>query len=420
MNNTTRVKLACYLSNSTMAIVSNLSPLLFITFRSLYDISYTWLGFLVLINFLTQLSVDVVFSFFSHKFNIPLTVRLLPVIACVGFVVYAAAPILFGENIYIGILLGTVIFSASSGLGEVLLSPIIAALPSDNPDREMSKLHSIYAWGCVGSVLFGSLFILFAGEKRWQIMTLIFTLLPLASFLMFAGAKLPEMKTPEKVGGVIEQMKSKRLWLFFFAIFLGGAAECTMAQWASSFAEAGLGIPKIYGDVFGVALFAVMLGLGRTLYAKFGKNITSVLLWGSVFAFVCYFVTALSPIPVISLVSLALTGFFVSMLWPGTLIAAEEKISGGGVFLYAILAAGGDMGAALGPQLVGAVTDLVGKNDMFLKLSEQMSLSIESLGMKLGILVGALFPLFAIALFSAVKNLKTKHGKNIDKDNPLC
>ena len=159
-SNDSRVRAACYATNVSMSVVGNLSPMLFITFRTLYGTSYTLLGLLVLVNFCTQLTVDLIFSFFSHKFNIQKTVRFTPVLSVIGLVLFALAPVMFPNAVYAGLVLGTIVFSASSGLSEVLISPTIAALPSDNPERDMSKLHSIYAWGVVACVLFCTVFLL--------------------------------------------------------------------------------------------------------------------------------------------------------------------------------------------------------------------------------------------------------------------
>lgn len=186
------LKLACYSSNVCMAIVGNLSPLLFVTFRSMYGISYTLLGFLVLINFSAQLGIDLIFSFFSHKFSIQKTVRLIPYIAIAGFLVYASAPVLFAGHEYIGLLIGTIIFSAASGLAEVLISPVIAAIPSENPDREMSKLHSIYAWGVVFVVVFATIFLVVFGQEQWQWLPIIFMIVPIEGCILFACSKIPE------------------------------------------------------------------------------------------------------------------------------------------------------------------------------------------------------------------------------------
>ncbi|MBR6776663.1 MAG: MFS transporter [Clostridia bacterium] len=383
-----RLKYACYTANISMAVVSNLSPVLFLTFRSLYGISYSLLGLLVLINFVTQLTVDLVFSFFSHKFNIPKAVRLAPYLTIGGILIYALWPFVFPSSAYVGLVIGTVLFSAASGFNEVLISPVIAAIPAKDPDREMSKLHSIYAWGVVFVVIVSTVFLLVAGSENWQYLALFFVIVPLASALLFAGAQIPRMETPEKASGVLEQLKSKTLWLCVIAIFLGGAAECTMAQWCSGYLEQALGIPKVWGDIFGVALFAVALGIGRTLYAKIGKNIGKVLFFGAVGAAACYLIAAISPFPVIGLLACAFTGFCVSMLWPGNLVAASDKIPRGGVFLFAMMAAGGDLGASVGPQLVGIVTDTV------MTLPDMT----EQIGMKAGMLVGMLFPLMAIPI----------------------
>ena len=405
-----RLKYACYSANVTMSAVGNLSPVLFLVFRSLYGISYSLLGLLVLINFCTQLVVDLIFSFFSHKFNIPKTVKSIPVIAALGFLVYALFPFFAPSHVYVGLVLGTAIFSAASGLAEVLISPVIAAIPSDDPDREMSKLHSIYAWGVVFVIAVSTVFLLFAGGEHWQWLALFFTLIPLVSAVLFFGSEIPQMETPKKVSGAWNMLKNKGVWLSVLAIFLGGAAECTMAQWSSGYLEKALGIPKVWGDLLGVAAFAVMLGLGRSLYAKMGKNIEKVLFLGAVGASLCYFIVAVSNIAWLGLVACALTGFCVSMLWPGNLIVASEKFPESGVFIYAFMAAGGDLGASVVPQLVGVITDAAIASPRALALAETLGLLPEQLAMKLGMLFAMLFPI--VGIFVYLRILKNKKAAN--------
>jgi len=397
--NYTRLKAACYTMNMTMSVVGNLSPILFLTFRTLYNISYALLGFLVLINFVTQLTVDLIFSFFSHRFNIAKTVKTGPVLGAAGLIIYAVWPLLFPDAVYVGLVVGTIVFSAASGLAEVLLSPVIASIPADDPDREMSKLHSIYAWGVVLVVIFSTLFLLLFGNRNWQWLALIFTLIPISSAILFSGVEIPRMDTPERVSGALRFLRRKELWLCFAAIFLGGASEVVMAQWSSSYLEQALGIPKLWGDVLGVAFFAVALGSGRSLYAKIGKNITRALFMGAVGASACYLITALSSIPVIGLFSCAFTGFCVSMMWPGCLVVASDRIPDGGVFIFAMMAAGGDLGASVGPQLVGIITDAVIANPAAVQLARTLSLAPDQLGMKIGMLTGLLFPLAAVPLY---------------------
>ena len=407
-----RVKSGCYATNITMAVVCNLPPVLFITFHSLYGVSYSLLGLLVLLNFVTQLSVDLVFSFFSHRFNIPLTIRLTPVIAAAGLAMYALAPILFPNAVFFGLILGTILFSAASGFAEVLMSPVIAAIPAKDPDREMSKLHSIYAWGAVAVVLLSTVFLLYFAETSWMILPAAFALIPVAAAILFSKAKIPQMASPEKVsGGALALCKSKELWLCVLAIFFGGAAECTMSQWSSGYLEQAANIPKVWGDVCGVAMFSLMLAIGRSLYAKIGKHIERVLFAGFVGAVVCYVICALTNLPMIGLITCAFTGFCTSMLWPGSLVVAAERIPTGGVFIYAMMAAGGDLGASLSPQLVGVITDLSVANESLVAMAGNLGLTPEQFGLKLGMLIAAFFPL--CGSFLAMKMLVTPKKKPV-------
>ena len=417
MQNDKRVKYACYTVNISMAIVGNLSPLLFITFQSLYSISYTLLGLLVLINFSTQLLVDLIFSFFSHRFNIPAAVKATPILTIVGLLIYALFPFAFENHVYVGLVIGTVIFSAGSGFCEVLISPVIAALPAKNPEREMSKLHSIYAWGVVGVVLFATVFLLIFGKESWQWLSLILMIIPALSAVLFFSEKLPELETPERVSGALKFLKEKQLWVCVLAIFLGGAAECTMAQWCSGYLEQALGIKKVWGDVFGVAVFSMTLGLGRSLYAKFGNNVGKVLFFGAIGAAVCYATAILSPYAVIGLIACALTGFCVSMLWPGSLVVASDRFPTGGVFIYAMMAAGGDFGAAVAPQMVGVITDNVSGKAWALKLAAKFGMTGEQLGMKIGMLVGMAVSLVAIFVYLYIWKTQKRYTPKIE--NPI-
>ncbi len=410
-----RLKAGCYATGGSMAIIANLAPVLFLTFRSLYGISYSLLGLLVVVNFSTQLAIDLAFSFFSHKFNIPLAVKLTPALAAGGLVLFAAAPVLFSANVYVGLLIGTVIFSAAGGLAEVLMSPVIAAIPADDPDRELSKLHSFYAWGTVAVIIICTLFLLFLDAEHWPFLPFFFALVPLSAFLLLLGTQVPQMERPERTSGALQLLRDRGIWLCLVAIFLGGAAECTMSQWASGYLEMALGLPKVLGDLFGVALFGVMLGLGRTLYAKHGRNLERVLFLSTVATLACYLVAALSPIAVVGLIACALTGFCTAMLWPGTLTVAAQRFPTAGVFIFAAMAAGGDLGASLGSQLVGVITDAISNSERGIALALRMGLYPDQLGMKLGMLVGALFPLAAIAVYWVVLKTANAHKEKQEK-----
>ncbi|MBR7142586.1 MAG: MFS transporter [Clostridia bacterium] len=387
---------ACYYTYLAMSSVFSLPPVLFVTFREMYGISYTFLGTLVLVNFCTQLAIDLIFSLFSSRFNPLKTVQIMPLLTSLGLVVYALVPAFFPQYAYVGLLVGTVIFSVSAGLCEVLLSPTVAALPSNNPERDMSTLHSLYAYGVVGVVLVSTLFLQLFGRESWMFLTLFWAVLPLISFVLFHLCPMPHMDLTQENGGQKAPRKGFGMALCVLCIFLGSASENAMTNWISGYMEKALHISKALGDVLGLASFAVLLGLGRTWYAKRGKNITAVLLWGMVGAIGCYLVAGLVNHPAVCLAACTLTGLCTSMLWPGMLIFMEEKFPAAGVTAYALMAAGGDFGGSVGPQLLGIVADQVSLLPQAAQWGRAWGLSPEQIGLKAGMLVGALFPLLGL------------------------
>lgn len=279
-----RTKRACYFANLAMSSVFSLPPLLFATFREQYGISYTLLGTLVLVNFCTQLGIDLIFSFFSRHFNIHKTIRLMPLVTAAGLCVYALIPMLFPGYAYMGLVAGTFLFSVAAGLGEVLVSPTIAALPSDTPDKDMSMLHALYGYGFVGVVLISTLFLRIAGNQYWMYLTFFWAMLPVIASVWLRMSPLPDMNMEQnKVKSAGSGSGTKGLLLCMACIFLGACAENTMSNWVSVYAEKALRIPKVWGDILGMSLFAGLLALTRTIYAKYGKNIFEILtisMWG--------------------------------------------------------------------------------------------------------------------------------------------
>ena len=402
-------KIACYINNLSMSVVGSVSALLFVTFKDIYNLSYTKLGFLVLINFSTQLFIDIIFTFFSEKFNIPKTVKAMPIITFTGLVIYSVMPKLFPDIAFIWLCIGTVIFSVSAGLNEVLTSPVIAAIPSDNPEREMSKLHSIYAWGVVAVVIVSTLFLKLFENSSWTWLVLLLSVIPLLASFYFSRAVIPDTATDENTG----RNKNKQFFaliLCVLCIFSGGAAECTMTQWISAFSEKALNIPKVVGDVFGMALFALFLGAGRTLYAKYGKNIINVMTAGMLCAFICYLSAAFCSSPYLSLLFCVIIGFATSMLWPGTLILVGEKLPSVGVTAYALLAAGGDLGASTVPQLVGIISDKVAASEAAVTYALKFNITAEQFGIKTAIFVAGLFPLLGFILLCFMKKYFRKNN----------
>ena len=300
-----RTKYACYFTYLAMSSVFSLPPLLFATFRELYDISYTLLGTLVLINFCTQLSIDLIFSFFSKYFNIHKTIRLMPLLTAAGLCTYALIPmVLPRQYAYAGLVIGTVLFSVAAGLGEVLISPTVAALPSDTPDKDMSTLHSLYGYGLVGVVLISTIVLQFVGIQYWTYLTFFWASLPVIASILLTASPLPDMNMGHgKAEKVSSKHRSVGLALCMMCIFLGACAENTMSNWISVYTENVLHMPKVWGDILGMCLFAVLLALTRTAYAKYGKNIFKVLCYSMAGSAVLYLLVAASQNDILSLLN---------------------------------------------------------------------------------------------------------------------
>ncbi len=414
MNNTVkkykRTKFACYSAYFTMSSVFSLPPLLFVTLRSMYNISYTLLGTLVLTNFCTQMIIDLIFTVFSKHFNVKKVVRVMPVITSAGFVIYALIPHFLPQYAYIGLLIGTITFSVSAGLSEVLLSPIIAAIPSDNPQKDMSLLHSLYAFGVFSVVALSTLFFKIFGNENWLYLSLFFAFLPLISAVLFMLSPIPDMSESESSSSSgSNRKKIIGLAMCVGCIFFGSCAENTMSNWISGYMENALHIEKAVGDILGMAVFAILLGIARISYASFGKNISRVLLIGMIGAAVCYIVAGLSSSVYAAFAACIFTGLFTSMLWPGTLIMMEEKIPGVGVSAYALMAAGGDMGASVAPQLMGIITDKVSASGFAVEMSKALNLSAEQVGLKTGMVLTSAFPIIgAILVICIIRYFREK------------
>ena len=402
-----KTRFACYFAYLAISAVFVLPPMLFVTFHNMYNISYTLLGTLVLVNFCTQLTIDLIFTFLSKYFNIKLTIRIMPLITSVGMLCYAVLPNVFPQSAYLGLVLGTIIFSVSAGLAEVLISPLVAAMPSDNPEKDMSMLHSLYGWGVVTNVIVASVFFLIFGTENWMYLTLFLAVMPLIASFLFFTSPFPKMDVSygEKSG----VKWGKAIILCAMCIFLGSAAENTMTNWISSFMENALQLPKALGDILGLAVFALLLAITRGVYAKFTPNITKTLLAGMIGAAVCYVVIGVSGNVILSFIACILVGIFSSMLWPGTLILMEEKVPNPGVAAFALMAASGDFGASIAPQMLGIIVDKVSASSFATNLSQATSMATDEIGLKVGMLLASVFPILGIGLLIYImKTLKAK------------
>lgn len=383
--------IACYLGFITQAISANFSPLLFLTFKDTYGISLEMIALIPMVFYLTQLLVDLVAVKFADIIGYRICVVASQVVSAVGLVLMAFLPELLPDP-FVGILISVVLYAIGSGLIEVLLSPIVEACPFDNKAGVMSLLHSFYCWGAVGVILGSTVFFAIFGTSCWKILTLIWAAVPLLNtfnFLFCPIERLVEDGEGMRIGQLL------RLPLFLLMILLmicAGASEATMTQWASAFTESALGVSKTIGDLAGPCLFAVFMGLSRVFNGKLsGKiDLTKVMLCCGSLCVVCYLLAALSPIPLIGLIGCALCGLAVGIMWPGTISISSQKCPKGGTAMFAFLALAGDLGAAVGPTMVGKIADAVGGN------------------LKTGLLFATVFP--AIMILGLILLLK-KFGK---------
>ncbi len=409
-------RLSCYVGIFVQAIVCNITAILFIPMMELYGFSYVQLGILVAVNFIAQVTVDIIFSGVIDKIGYRKIA--LPAIFCgfIGLVLFAASPLLF-DNVFLGIVISTIIFAASSGLLEIMVSPIANALPSENKGASMSLMHSFYAWGTVATIVITTLFIFLFGGKYWQVIVLFWSIVPLINFFMFANSPFPET-IPEGTAHTVRKIFFEPFYIIaLLAIFFGAGTELVMAQWSSSFMEKALNLPKLIGDMLGMCGFALMMAFGRTYYGIKGAqlNLSKVLILGSGLSIVCYVTVALSPVTWLNILACAVTGLAASLLWPGTLVISANHFPLAGAWMFAILAAAGDIGGAFAPWLTGMIVDYTRESPVTNALSNMLSVSGEQAGMRLGILVATLFPLLALIFHIILNRMRKKHREEVDE-----
>lgn len=367
--------IACYLGFITQAITANFAPLLFLTFHRTYQISLGRIAFISTAFFFTQLLVDLFCAKYVDRIGYRRSVIASEVFSASGLIGLAFLPSLLPDP-YVGILISVIIYAMGSGLIEVLVSPIVEACPFDNKESVMSLLHSFYCLGSVGVILLSTIFFAIFGIENWRILSCIWALIPLFNTFNFISCPI-ESLTEEGEGFSIRQLFHIPIfWIALILMVCAGASEISMAQWASAYVESALGISKNIGDIIGPCLFAIMMGISRFFYGKYGEklDLMKFMIASGILCLICYLLAALAPLPFLNLVGCSLCGFSVGIMWPGTISIASKKIPLGGTAMFALLAMAGDLGGAVGPGIVGLVTQAANDN------------------LKIGVLAGCVFP----------------------------
>lgn len=384
-----RTLLACYLGYVTQAISINLYPLLFVTFQREFSFTLEQISLLVSVVFITQITVDTLSARFARYISYRTGCIAAHVFAVAGLVGLSFLPDLLPSP-YVGVLLPAVLLAIGGGLIETIISPVVESMPGERKDGAMSLLHSFYCWGFTAVTLLSTLFFVTVGIAHWRLLVLLWALLPLATGILFALVPMPPRPEEGADGGMtLRQLCSHRtMWLLFFLMICSGAAELAPAQWASLFAESGLGVSKTAGDLLGPCAFACLQGLSRVLYSGITRRFQPrlVLLVCSVGCVLSYLLIVLAPHPFLSLAGFGLCGVFVGPMWPGVLSLSAARYPRGGTAMFGMLALGGDIGCILGPAMVGVLSDNLQAGGT--RLADSL---------KIGMALCALFPLLLTA-----------------------
>ncbi len=383
---------ACFTGYIVQAIVNNFAPLLFVTFSTAYGIELSQITFLVTVNFAVQLTVDLLSAKLIDKIGTRTAMVAAHILSALGLIMLTFLPDI-ASNPFAGLLVCVAVYAIGGGVLEVLVSPIVESCPTDNKEKAMSLLHSFYCWGHVGVVLVSTLFFTVFGIENWKILALLWAVLPVVNAFVFTKVPIAPIVAEGEKGLTVKELCSKKIfWVLFIMMLCAGASEQAVSQWASAFAEEGLGVTKTVGDLAGPLSFATLMGLSRAFYGKFGDKISLDKFMGAscVLCIISYLLISLSPSSVLSLIGCGICGLSVGIMWPGSFSKASSALKNGGTAMFALLALAGDLGCTAGPTLVGIASDAFG-NDM-----------------KTGILCSVIFPVLLLFGIYACRKIQIK------------
>ena len=380
---------ACYVGYIVQAIINNLPPLLFLTFERSLGISMEKIALLISINFGVQIIVDFVAAKYVDKIGYRVAVVTAHVVSVLGLIGLGTLPRVM-SNSYLGLILAMACNAIGGGLIEVLISPIVEAAPASGAkEKAMSLLHSFYCWGHVGVVLLSTLGFQIFGMERWYYLPLIWSIVPAANIFLFLRVPINTLVDEDERIPAKELFSMGSFWIFVLLMICAGASEQGMSQWASMFAEKGLQVSKTMGDLLGPCFFALLMGLSRMYYGKYGDQIDlrRFMSGSAVLCVLSYLIAVLLANPVLALFGCGLCGLSVGIMWPGTFSLSVKGCPRGGTLMFALLALAGDIGCASGPAVVSAVSGL-----------------LPQYGMKAGLAAAIVFPCVMLLLLRIRKN----------------
>ena len=384
----------CFVGYIVQAIVNNFVPLLFLTFEKSYNIPLSKITMLITFNFGIQLVIDLLSAKFVDRIGYRISIVLAHVFSAAGLISLVILPDVLPDA-FTGIFISVVIYAVGGGLIEVLISPIVESCPSDNKEKAMSLLHSFYCWGHVAVVLLSTLFFKVCGIQNWKVMALIWAVIPIINGIAFTRVPIASLIEDGESGMTIKELcMNKTFWILMLMMLCAGASEQGVSQWASTFAEQGLGVSKVVGDLAGPMAFAVLMGSARTFYGRWGDRIDldKFMIGSSLLCIMSYLCISLAPSAFVSLIGCSVCGFSVGIMWPGSFSKASSALRNGGTSLFALLALAGDVGCSGGPTLVGFVSSLASDD------------------LKRGILAGVIFPVLLLMGILLLRKKNTKEN----------
>lgn len=384
-------RVACYISFIALAVPIGLTPLLFTTFNREFSIDLGGIAALISSVFLINAVVIGITSCVAEKVGYRRLAVIMHVLSAAGLVGLGVFPYIFPSP-FSGLIVAIVLYSIGNGIIDTIINPILESLPAEHKDAELSLLHSVFCWGQVIVIVFSILYQVQFGMSKWYILPIIWTVFPIVNIFLFTKVPLkPIIKQEGKIP--FRWLLSKKIFLLLvLLIFCAGPVESCMSQWASMFAEDGLGVSKSTGDILGPCAFALLTGISRLMYGLKGANINleKTMFAGGIGCFLSYMLVVFSPIPVLSLAGCGLTGFFVGVLWPGAISLAAKEFPKGGTAMFGVLSLAGCFGASIGNAMVGVISKTVQDQRGWAAALFPNSSSV-GMGLKAGLLVISLF-----------------------------
>ena len=392
--------ISCFWGYICQAIIINFVPLLFITISRDYSIPMEQITLIIITNFLVQLTTDIAATRYASRIGYRRCLVSAHILCGAGLVLMTVLPEIISP--LAGFCLSTVVYAVGGGLLEVLISPLVESCPTKNKAGVMSIMHSFYCWGVVLTVAVSAAFFAFFGTENWKVMAIIWSLVPFGNSVLLSLVPMDTLSESAELEHSAKDLFSHKLFYVMLALMLcAGAAELTVAQWVSAFAETGLGVDKTVGDLIGCCGFALAMAVSRALYGRFSDRIplrTAILICSAV----CiggYLMIGLFENPIIALIGCIICGLSVGIFWPGTLSLATVKMPVVTTSMFAFLAIAGDMGCSIGPSLAGAVSAAAGGD------------------LQLGIFSGIIFPIIILAavIFLMPKDKPQERAEKISK-----